>query len=181
MKLTRTQKLTAAAGSLLALLLADMLILTPALEASADLERKTEEARRQLEEGRFVLSQEAKIRARYGAHSGKSPEGSTDDTAGTFQQDLVELFGKAGIRAHDLRPARVQNHGKFAVEIIFTAGMTVSHDELIRLLEAFDRYPGYLRTNRVKVTAGKEKNKEKLDVNLEVSTIWFTPSEGGHS
>ena len=100
--------------------------------------------------------------------------------AAAFQEDLVKLFRDAGIKGKGFEKRREVKHGEF-IEVILSTGFEGSNDDFVNLMKALDEHPGYLRANVVQVNTQKGKQDDKLDVKLEVSTIWYSAGNGGRS
>lgn len=175
-----TPMLMAAAGGLLALLLADLIVVGPALQESARLEGEIARADIAREDARFTVNRETKIRSAWELHAKRAPTGTQEDLEAVFLADLIKLFEKARLRGQGFSKRPERRHGAY-VELVFATGFQGSNDELVDLMKVLDGYEGYLRANVLQVTRGKDKQEDKLDVKVEVSTIWFSAGNGGRS
>jgi hypothetical protein len=168
------------AGGLMLLLLVDKLILTPFMEGSDLLDKQIQEARKDLDTSQLTIQRGPRIQASWEAHAARAPRGSVRAVEATFQSDLLAIFKQAKIQPDDFKRVREAKHGAF-VESVFAASFTASNSDLVNLMEALDSYEGILRANLVQVGLVQDKQQDKLAVTIEVSTIWFSATNGGRS
>lgn len=180
MKLLGRLNLVTIAGALLLLLLVDKLILTPFLEGSGALDKQILESRKILDTGKLTIDRGPRIQQGWENHAARAPRGTVREGEVAFQSDLLAIFKKAGIQPDDFKKMRESKHGAF-VESVFTAGFTASNADLVNLMEALDAYDGFLRANLIQVGLVTDKQQDKLDVKIEVSTIWFSAGNGGRA
>lgn len=176
-----TLMLASAAGALLVVLLADLIIVEPALKESARLDGEITKADIARDDARFTMDRETPIRSAWEQHSKRAPKVTKEDLEAAFLSDLIKLFEKARIRGQGFTKRPERTHGAY-VELIFATSFQGSINELVDLMKVLDDYDdGYLRANVLQITRGKDKQEDKLDVKVEVSTIWFSAGNGGRS
>lgn len=176
----RERLLLLVAGAAVLLLALVLVVLDPYLEESELLAKQTQAATNEWDAGQLVLVREQSIRGGWAAHRAHAPAEGVEALAAAFQEDLVKLFRDVGIKGKGFEKRREAKHGEF-VEVILSTGFEGTNEDLVNLMKALDEYPGYLRANVVQVNTPKGKQDEKLDVKLEVSTIWFSAGNGGRS
>ena len=145
--------------------------------------REIQEGKQDRDQGWRTMGRENEIRDAWEAHRLSEPEGTSEDLAASFQEDLLGIFKKARIQTDTLvKRAEVDlRNPKGLKEITFSASFSGDNDDLLELKEALDEYDGYLRVNWMQINAQKDKRQEILDVKLEGSTIWFKAGNGVRS
>ena len=177
----RERKLAMVVGVAVLILMLDFVVLMPYLDGSKELQGKINAARVQRTAGRVVIQHGPRIRSDWEGHRARAPKGTKSETQRAFQQDLLRLFKKARIETKRVGDPRDVERGEVK-EIVFTVKIeATTTKDLSRLMRTLDGYDGYLRANMLKVTRLTGKRKGKLDVTIDVSTIWFSVSNGGRS
>jgi hypothetical protein len=172
--------LLAAAGAALGLLLLDLVVFGPAGTRAGTLDLALQKKIQERDMDELVLGRAERIRSSWEAHRKRAPAGTREELEAAFQADVVKLLEKARIRGEGFTKRPERPHGEF-VELVFTTSFTVSNDELVNLMKVLDQYEGYLRATLLEAQKRKDKQDEKLDVKLEVSTIWFSAGKEGRS
>lgn len=165
----RTRILAAAAGTMIALLVADRWVYTPLTKEAADLGR----VRRELEESkRLAEARKARgpeLAREWEVHRTRLAALSPDAAEAQFQSALQELFRRAGITWDRITPVAVPRRPGF-VELHFSAAFECGIQEFAHLLYELDQFEGYLRQERLEVTSEYDRSG-KLRVDLRVSTL----------
>jgi hypothetical protein len=169
----RERILAIVVAGLVALFLADRLILSPLDEAKVESQRLAQE-RMELAAAQEKVARRASLQDALRPYREWMESRSADEAAGAFMNQMLGIFRDAGIQPTSSTPAHEPNGGGFPLARA-TFEFTCSNEVLWELMHRIEAFGGYLRVESFNVRSefrpGQAETGARVRVTLVVSTL----------